>query len=471
MADLGFDGKVAIITGAGGGLGRQHALLLASRGALVVVNDLGGSVDGTGGSARSRPSSSSTRSRRRAARPSPTPTRSPRPRAARPSCRRRSTPSARVDIVINNAGILRDKAFHNAGPDLLEPGVRRAPRRGLQRHPAGLRQDARAGLRPDHLHLVGRRLFGNFGQTNYGAAKMGLVGLTRVLAVEGAKYNIKANAIAPLALTRMTEDIMGALGDRLDPGLVSPLVAYLAHEDCDVSGEIFSVGGGRVARDLHRRDARATTARAHRRGRARPLGRRSATRRATPSRRTWARRRPSSCRSSSSHRTMEAATSSAPRPAPGWRPTPATPRATTAPSCRPTSSTQGVAWQRRLFADGWAGHPLAGRVRRPGPDARAQRASGSRSAPAPACRRSSTWSASCWPAAPSCCSARPSSRQRLLRPTLHGRPGVVPAVQRARRRQRPGRAVDAGRARRRRASSSTARRCGARAVATATGAS
>jgi NAD(P)-dependent dehydrogenase (short-subunit alcohol dehydrogenase family) len=90
-------------------------------------------------------------------------------------------------------------------------------------------------------------VFGNFGQTNYGAAKMGLVGFTRVLAVEGARFNIKANAIAPLALTRMTETIMGALGDKLDPGLVSPIVTYLAHDECPVSGQVFSVGGGRVA--------------------------------------------------------------------------------------------------------------------------------------------------------------------------------------------------------------------------------
>jgi NAD(P)-dependent dehydrogenase (short-subunit alcohol dehydrogenase family) len=90
-------------------------------------------------------------------------------------------------------------------------------------------------------------IFGNFGQTNYGAAKLGLVGFTRVLAVEGAKYNIKANAIAPLALTRMTEDLMGALADKLDPSQVSPIVAWLAHEDCPVSGQVYSVGGGRVA--------------------------------------------------------------------------------------------------------------------------------------------------------------------------------------------------------------------------------
>ena len=91
-------------------------------------------------------------------------------------------------------------------------------------------------------------IFGNFGQTNYGAAKMGLVGFTRVLAVEGARYGIKANAIAPLALTRMTEDILGPLADKLDPKLVSPIVAWLVHEDCPVSGEIYSAAGGRIAR-------------------------------------------------------------------------------------------------------------------------------------------------------------------------------------------------------------------------------
>ena len=90
-------------------------------------------------------------------------------------------------------------------------------------------------------------IFGNFGQTNYGAAKMGLVGLTRVLAVEGARFGIQANAIAPLAHTRMTEDIMGPLGDKLDPALITPIVAFLAHESCDATGRIFACGGGRVA--------------------------------------------------------------------------------------------------------------------------------------------------------------------------------------------------------------------------------
>jgi len=246
MTELGYDGKVAIITGAGGGLGRQHALLLASRGALIVVNDLGGSVDGTGenasaaqkvvdeikaagGEAVANHSSVAT------------------PEGGHEIVQTAIDTYGRVDIVINNAGILRDKAFHNMEPDLMNPV--------FDVHLKGafhVTQPAWVIMREKGYGRIistssAAGIFGNFGQTNYGAAKMGLVGFTRVLAVEGAKYNIKANAIAPLALTRMTETIMGALGDKLDPGLVSPIVTYLAHEDCPVSGQTFSVGGGRVA--------------------------------------------------------------------------------------------------------------------------------------------------------------------------------------------------------------------------------
>jgi NAD(P)-dependent dehydrogenase (short-subunit alcohol dehydrogenase family) len=228
MADaLGFDGKVAIITGAGGGLGRQHALLLASRGALVVVNDLGGAVDGTG-------------SDKGAAERVVDEIRSDGGEAV-------ADAFGRVDIVVNNAGILRDKSFHNMDPELMNPV--------FDVHLKGafhVTQPAWVKMREQGYGRIvstssAAGLFGNFGQTNYGAAKMGLVGFTRVLAVEGAKYNIKANAIAPLALTRMTQDIMGSLGDKLDPGLVSPLVAYLVHESCEPNGRVFSVGGGRVA--------------------------------------------------------------------------------------------------------------------------------------------------------------------------------------------------------------------------------
>jgi hypothetical protein len=91
-------------------------------------------------------------------------------------------------------------------------------------------------------------LFGNFGQANYGAAKAGLAGLTRVLAIEGAGHGIKANAIAPIASTRMTENLLGDLAPLVTPETVSPIVAYLSHQDCTVNGNVYSVAGGRVAR-------------------------------------------------------------------------------------------------------------------------------------------------------------------------------------------------------------------------------
>ena len=246
MTDLGFDGKVAIITGAGGGLGRQHALLLASRGALIVVNDLGGAVDGTGsdqGAAGRMVEEIKAAGGEAVANTSSVAT----PEGGEEIVQAAIDAYGRVDIVINNAGILRDKAFHNMEPELMNAV--------FDVHLKG----AFHVTRPAWVHMREQKygrvistssaagVFGNFGQANYGAAKMGLVGLTRVLAVEGAKHNIKANAIAPLALTRMTEDILGRLGDKLDPALISPLVTYLAHEDCPVTGQTFSVGGGRVA--------------------------------------------------------------------------------------------------------------------------------------------------------------------------------------------------------------------------------
>ena len=246
MSALGYDGKVAIITGAGGGLGRQHALMMAKRGALIVVNDLGGSLDGVGsndsaaqivvdeikaigGEAVADQNTVAT------------------PEGGQAIVQTAIDTYGRVDIVINNAGILRDKAFHNMTPDLLNPV--------LDVHLKGafyVTQPAFVHMREQGYGRIistssAAGVFGNFGQTNYGAAKMGLVGFTRVLGVEGARFNIKANAIAPLAMTRMTEDILGALKDKLAPELVSPLVAFLAHEECPVSGQLFSVGGGRVA--------------------------------------------------------------------------------------------------------------------------------------------------------------------------------------------------------------------------------
>jgi NAD(P)-dependent dehydrogenase (short-subunit alcohol dehydrogenase family) len=246
MSELGYDGKVVIITGAGGGLGRQHALLMASRGALVVINDLGGAVDGSGsdkGAAEHVVDEIKAAGGEAVADTNSVAT----PEGGKAIVQTALDAYGKVDVLINNAGILRDKSFHNMTPDLLNPV--------LDVHLKGafyVTQPAWVVMRDQGYGRIvstssAAGVFGNFGQTNYGAAKMGLVGFTRVLAVEGAKYNIKANAIAPLALTRMTENLMGGLGDTLAPGLVSPLVAYLAHEDCPVNGQLFSVGGGRVA--------------------------------------------------------------------------------------------------------------------------------------------------------------------------------------------------------------------------------
>jgi NAD(P)-dependent dehydrogenase (short-subunit alcohol dehydrogenase family) len=246
MTDLGFDGKVAIITGAGGGLGRQHALMLAERGALIVVNDLGGAVDGTGsdkGAAQLVVDEIVAAGGEAVANTDSVAT----PEGGAAIVESALDAFGTVDIVINNAGILRDKSFHNMDADLFDPVVAVHLRGAFN-----VTQPAWKVMREKSYGRVvstssAAGIFGNFGQANYGAAKMGLVGFTNVLAVEGAKYNIKANAIAPLALTRMTEDILGGLGDKLQPELVSPLVTYLAHESCEPTGRVFSVGGGRVA--------------------------------------------------------------------------------------------------------------------------------------------------------------------------------------------------------------------------------
>jgi NAD(P)-dependent dehydrogenase (short-subunit alcohol dehydrogenase family) len=250
MADeLRYDGRVAVVTGAGGGLGKAHAKLLASRGAKVVVNDLGGNVDGTGadrsyaqqvvdeivaegGEAVADTNTVST------------------VEGGEAIIKTALDAFGKIDIVINNAGILRDKSFKNMTPEFLDPV--------LDVHLKGTIWVTKAAWEHMREQKYGRivntssaaGIFGNFGQTNYGAAKMGIVGFTNVLKEEGQKYNIKANVLAPGAQTRMTQDLMGPMGANInmDPSLVSPVVAYLCHESCKVTGEIYSAAAGRVGR-------------------------------------------------------------------------------------------------------------------------------------------------------------------------------------------------------------------------------
>ena len=247
MSDVRFDGRVAIITGAGGGLGRCHALELARRGAHVLVNDLGGAVDGSGSSmtaadlvvdeitalgGTAAPNHDSVAT----------------PEGGRAIVQAAIDSFGRVDVLINNAGILRDKAFHKMDDAMIASVIDVHLKGALYVSQPAYRLMREQGYGRIVNTSSASGLFGNFGQANYGAAKAGLAGLTRVLALEGASHGIKVNAIAPIAATRMTQDILGDLAAKVSPDTVSPLVAYLAHEECAVNGHVYSVAGGRVAR-------------------------------------------------------------------------------------------------------------------------------------------------------------------------------------------------------------------------------
>jgi NAD(P)-dependent dehydrogenase (short-subunit alcohol dehydrogenase family) len=247
MSEIRYDGRVAVITGAGGGLGKTYALMLASRGASVVVNDLGGAADGTGGGssmADQTVKEINEKGGKAVANYDSVST----PEGGEAIVKAAVDNFGKVDIVINNAGILRDKSFAKLEPKDLEAVI--------DVHLKGAFYVSQPAFRVMKEHSYGRfvftssgaGIFGNFGQSNYGAAKMGLVGLSNVLAVEGAKSNIKSNVIAPIAKTRLTESLLGPLAEALDPNFVTPLVAYLVSEQCQLTHEIFDVGGGRYAR-------------------------------------------------------------------------------------------------------------------------------------------------------------------------------------------------------------------------------
>ena len=247
MAYLRFDGRVAIITGAGGGLGRSHALELARRGAHVLVNDLGGALDGSGSSmsAADRVVDEITAFGGIAVANHDSVATSDGGQAIVQAA---LDAFGRVDVLVNNAGILRDKAFHKMDHTMIDPVIDVHLKGALYVSQPALRLMREQGYGRIINTSSASGLFGNFGQANYGAAKAGLAGLTRVLSIEGASHGIKVNAIAPIASTRMTQDILGDLALKVSPESVSPLVAYLAHEECSVTGHIYSVAGGRVAR-------------------------------------------------------------------------------------------------------------------------------------------------------------------------------------------------------------------------------
>ncbi len=242
MADeLRFDGKVVVVTGAGAGLGRSHALLFAKRGAKVVVNDLGGSHTGSGKSSAAADKVVAEIKEAGGQAVANYDSVEDGDKIVKTAV----DAFGRIDVIINNAGILRDTTFHKMTQqdwDLI-----------YKVHLLGAFRVTHAAWPLMRDQGYGRVLFttsaaglyGNFGQANYSAAKLALVGLTQTLALEGDKKNIKVNVIAPIAGSRMTETVLPKeLIDALKPEYVSPLVAWLTHESCTENGGIFEVGGG-----------------------------------------------------------------------------------------------------------------------------------------------------------------------------------------------------------------------------------
>jgi NAD(P)-dependent dehydrogenase (short-subunit alcohol dehydrogenase family) len=243
-----FDSRVAVVTGAGSGLGRSHALMLASRGARVVVNDLGGAVDGSGRSntAADRVVAEIEASGGSAAANYDS--------VSDPAGAERLVAGAlqrfgRLDILVNNAGILRDKTFAK-----MELADFRAV---VDVHLLGAVYCTRAAwphMKERNFGRIvmtssGAGLYGNFGQSNYGAAKMALIGLMNVIKLEGAKNGILVNAVAPIAATRMTEELMPKHAlPHLKSEYVSAAVAYLCSDACQVSGHVISAGAGYFSR-------------------------------------------------------------------------------------------------------------------------------------------------------------------------------------------------------------------------------
>lgn len=245
---FGLKGRTVLVTGSGGGLGRAHALLFAKYGANVVINDLGGSADGSGESSAMADAvveeikASGGNAVANYASVSD-------PAGAESMIKTAIDAFGSIDVVINNAGILRDRSFTkmtDADWDLV-----------MAVHLKGAYLVTKAAWPHMREQKFGRivmtasasGIYGNFGQTNYSTAKMGLVGFGQTLVLEGEKNNIRTNIIAPVAISRMTESLMPEqIHEFIRPELVSPLVVFLCSEKCDANGEYYEVGAGAFAR-------------------------------------------------------------------------------------------------------------------------------------------------------------------------------------------------------------------------------
>ena len=238
-----FDDKVVIVTGAGGGLGKSHALEFARRGAKVVVNDLGGSVDGSGGAsdaANAVVEEIKAEGGEAIANGASVADQS----GVQNMIDEVMSKWGRIDVLVNNAGILRDKSFHKISLEEFNAV--------MDVHFQGSVYTSHAVYPIMREQNFGRIIFttssgglsGNFGQANYGAAKMAMIGLMNCLKIEGQKYNVHSSAVAPVALSRMTENLFPeGIGERFLPEYVTPAVIYLASDDAP-NGAIIGAGAG-----------------------------------------------------------------------------------------------------------------------------------------------------------------------------------------------------------------------------------
>ncbi len=248
MSELRFDGRVAVITGAGGGLGKAYALLLAGRGARVVVNDLGGTFDGKG--ADSTPAQKVVDQIKSAGGEAVANYESVSEwESAQKIIQAAIDHYGQIDILINNAGILRDKSLLKMEiADYLKV---------IEVHLNGTYYCTKAAFAHMREQSYGRivstasaaGVYGNFGQTNYGAAKMGIVGLMNCVCQEGARYGVLANTVVPTAGTRLTATVMPPdVVDKVKPEYVAPMVVYMCSEQFQESGKIYTAGGGYFSR-------------------------------------------------------------------------------------------------------------------------------------------------------------------------------------------------------------------------------